>query len=606
MQPVKFALSKVAEVFNGKTPAKAEHRDVGHPVLKIKDVTTEGQFAGRFSTHVDPVLADESRGKFLQENDILILNAAHNASHVASKIWLATANVAGALPTGEWLVIRADALKVLPEYLYYWLHTGDGKSKLRFLVKGIHLYPKDVAQIEVPSCSLEEQRRIVDILKRADSIRRLRKQAIQTARELIPALFVDMFGDPATNPKGWERVPFSTVGTLDRGKSKHRPRNDPLLFGGPHPFIQTGDVANSGGRIRNYRSTYSEQGLSQSRLWPKGTLCITIAANIAETGVLEFDACFPDSVVGFLPGPRVTTDYVQAWLTFLQPTLEANAPQLAQKNINLKILGELPIPIPPIALQQDFSRRRESVESVIGMQNASSQQSDVAFQSLLHRAFSGELATSPIELQIVDQVKSVKHSRGIFYRRAAIDAYLIHSLADDKNLGRTKIEKITHLLEYHCGLDLEREPIRDAAGPNDYVSRRKVESLAAKQHWYSASQASERWGVRYEAGANITSALPIAKRIFGKHQSVVDGLIALMRPLDTKQCEIAATLYAAWNDLLLASPNPTDDEIITEVHDNWHPSKKTIPVDRWMKGLRWLRQSGLVPRGVGKPVRQVP
>lgn len=280
-------------------------------------------------------------------------------------------------------------LKPMPdldaEFAYYYLRS----VKLKELGYSRHF--KLLKEISVPVAPLDEQRHIVDILKRADGIRRLRKQAIQTARELIPALFVDMFGDPATNPKGWERIPFSTVGTLDRGKSKHRPRNDPVLFGGPYPFIQTGEVTNSGGRIRRFSTTYSEQGLAQSRLWTKGTLCITIAANIAETGVLEFDACFPDSVVGFLPGPRVTTDFVQAWLAFLQPTLEANAPQLAQKNINLKILGELPIPIPPIDLQQEFSRRRESVESVIGMQSASDQQSDVVFQSILHRAFRGEL-----------------------------------------------------------------------------------------------------------------------------------------------------------------------------------------------------------------------
>jgi type I restriction enzyme S subunit len=282
--------------------------------------------------------------------------------------------------------------RVIPEYLL-WFMTSYAPEIERIgvgaTVKGVTL--KDLKSIQVPVPSLAEQRRIVDILKRADGIRRLRKQAIQTARELIPALFVDIFGDPATNPKGWGVAPFSTVGTLDRGRSRHRPRNDPSLFGGPHPFIQTGEVANSGGRIRNYSTTYSEKGLSQSHLWPKGTLCITIAANIAETGVLEFNACFPDSVVGFLPGPQVTTDFVQAWLAFLQPTLEANAPQLAQKNINLKILGELPIPIPPIDLQQEFSRQRENVESVIGMQGASNQQSDDVFQSLLHRAFRGEL-----------------------------------------------------------------------------------------------------------------------------------------------------------------------------------------------------------------------
>ena len=234
-----------------------------------------------------------------------------------------------------------------------------------------------------------EQRRIVDILKRADSIRRLRKQAIDTARQLIPALFIDMFGDPATNPKGWEVMPFSEVGTLDRGKSKHRPRNDPILFGGPYPFIQTGDVANSNGVITKYSSTYSEEGLKQSRLWPAGTLCITIAANIADTGVLGFDACFPDSVVGFIPNDKVRTEYVQYWLSFLKPVLESNAPQLAQKNINLKILRSLPIIVPRIELQNEFVARLGSIQSILHQQEIAQVGAESGFQSLLFRALSG-------------------------------------------------------------------------------------------------------------------------------------------------------------------------------------------------------------------------
>jgi type I restriction enzyme S subunit len=131
-----------------------------------------------------------------------------------------------------------------------------------------------------------------------------------------------------------------------------------------YPFIQIGEIANSGGRITGYKATYSELGLAQSKLWPRGTLCITIAANIAKTGVLEFDACFPDSVVGFLPGTRVQTEFVQAWLAFLQPTLEANAPQAAQKNINLAILRELPVPVPPMPLQESFEQRCAQVFSI--------------------------------------------------------------------------------------------------------------------------------------------------------------------------------------------------------------------------------------------------
>ncbi|MEH7275928.1 restriction endonuclease subunit S, partial [Neobacillus vireti] len=94
---------------------------------------------------------------------------------------------------------------------------------------------------------------------------------------------------------------LNELGTVSRGKSRHRPRDDKSLYGGKYPFIQTGDVKKANFYIRDFKQTYNEKGLAQSKLWNKGTLCITIAANIAETAILDIDACFPDSIVGFIP-----------------------------------------------------------------------------------------------------------------------------------------------------------------------------------------------------------------------------------------------------------------------------------------------------------------
>ena len=200
-----------------------------------------------------------------------------------------------------------------------------------------------------------------------------------------------MFGDPVSNPKHWPIIKFLQVGQLDRGVSKYRPRNAPELLNGPYPLVQTGDVANSDGYIRGYKSTYSEIGLKQSRMWPIGTLCITIAANIAKTGILTFDACFPDSVVGFTPNQLSEAEYVRTWLSFLQKMLEETAPESAQKNINLEILRNLDIPLPPLPLQQAFARRIEAIETLKASHRASLAQLDPLFASLQHRAFRGEL-----------------------------------------------------------------------------------------------------------------------------------------------------------------------------------------------------------------------
>lgn len=89
-------------------------------------------------------------------------------------------------------------------------------------------------------------------------------------------------------------------------------------------------------------------------MWPKGTLCITIAANIAQTAILNIDACFPDSVVGFIPGKEVTQIYMHYWFSFFQKVLEEQASQVAQKNINLKILSNLDVMVPEIMSQKQF------------------------------------------------------------------------------------------------------------------------------------------------------------------------------------------------------------------------------------------------------------
>jgi type I restriction enzyme S subunit len=155
---------------------------------------------------------------------------------------------------------------------------------------------------------------------------------------------------PFVLPRGWSWARFPELGEFGRGKSKHRPRNDPALFNPPqYPLIQTGEVSRANGIVSEVHSYYSPLGLAQSRMWPKGTLCITIAANIAESAVLGFDACFPDSVVGFIPAPALgSIEYFLLFVETARADLYAFAPATAQKNINLEILGSLLVPIPPL------------------------------------------------------------------------------------------------------------------------------------------------------------------------------------------------------------------------------------------------------------------
>ncbi|EKK0303188.1 restriction endonuclease subunit S, partial [Escherichia coli] len=171
---------------------------------------------------------------------------------------------------------------------------------------------------------------------------------------------------PFELPEGWEWSYLSDIGILARGRSKHRPRNDPTLYAdGTIPLVQTGDVARSNGCINTYSALYNQLGLSQSKLWNKGTLCITIAANIADSGILNFDACFPDSVVGFTPYENeIPVLYFHYFMMTIKSTLEKFAPSTAQKNINIDILSQLFFPCPPL---EEFHRIVDKVQNLLSV-----------------------------------------------------------------------------------------------------------------------------------------------------------------------------------------------------------------------------------------------
>jgi type I restriction enzyme S subunit len=156
-------------------------------------------------------------------------------------------------------------------------------------------------------------------------------------------------------PSTWHWSTLPQLGKFGRGRSQHRPRNDPRLFGGPYPFVQTGDVARASGVVTEYSQTYNDVGLAQSELWPEGTVCITIAANIAASALLGLPACFPDSVVGLVADPEVAVpEYIEYFMRTARHDLAAFAPATAQANINLAILSQVAVPLPPLAEQQEI------------------------------------------------------------------------------------------------------------------------------------------------------------------------------------------------------------------------------------------------------------
>ncbi|MBF6977143.1 restriction endonuclease subunit S [Streptococcus macedonicus] len=256
--------------------------------------------------------------------------------------------------------------EVSVRYVFHFLLNNQQKIYATKSGAGIpHVYGKNIAKFLIPIPPLEIQEEIVKILdKFTEYVTELTSEL--TLRQKQYSFYRDKllsFEDEVY------QVEWKTLGEVakdfGRGKSKHRPRNDNRLYGGDIPFVQTGDVRNSRGHITSYSQTYSDFGLKQSKLWPKGTLCITIAANIAEMGILDFDACFPDSVVGFVANENLAiTKYVAYYLASIKDVLASKSTGSAQENLNLSSFSNLKIPIPSLDTQSRIVQVLDNFDTV--------------------------------------------------------------------------------------------------------------------------------------------------------------------------------------------------------------------------------------------------
>lgn len=287
--------------------------------------------------------------------------------------------------------MRVKSELAFPRYVFYfmwYLHYSGRTDLLQNKTTGIrNLQIKAYLNEKVSLPSFDEQHKIAEVLDKINDLIAKRRNQLNRLEELIKSRFIEMFGDPVSNSCRLPEATLPELGEFGRGVSKHRPRNAPELLGGSYPLIQTGEVASANLYVTSYSNTYSEMGFRQSKMWNKGTLCITIAANIAKTAILGFDACFPDSVVGFNANERANNIYIHYWFSFFQTILEAQAPESAQKNINLKILSELKVIVPSVDKQNEFAAFVQQTDKLELAVQKSLEKLEILKKSLMQQYF---------------------------------------------------------------------------------------------------------------------------------------------------------------------------------------------------------------------------
>lgn len=228
------------------------------------------------------------------------------------------------------------------------------------------------------------------------------------------------------------------LGLVKRGRSKHRPRNAPELYDGDYPFVQTGDIKAAGLHLFNYKQTYNEVGLAQSRLWPKGTLCITIAANIAETSILGIDACFPDSVIGFIADKnKCDTRYIKYLFDYrLKSRSQQLSPGATQDNLSEEKLLSLKFSVPSVPVQESIAEKLGRYDALIENNTRriailETKAEQLYKECFVRRQSPEHSATTGVTLSLGD---AIKISRGLSYTSSEIDTDAGVQLINLKNI----------------------------------------------------------------------------------------------------------------------------------------------------------------------------
>lgn len=504
----------------------------------------------------------------------------------------------GIILGGDINILRTNNKEVLADYLSYFLN-GPAKEVLASYATGtniMHLSNKKIQKIEVTYPSMPEQKRIVanvgEIFKEVMRAKEAAEQNLQNANELFESYLQDVF-ETGTD---WKQMTLKEVSLeFGRGKSKHRPRNDKRLYGDKYPFIQTGDIRNSNHLITQYTQMYSDVGLKQSRLWPKGTICITIAANIAETGILDFDACFPDSVIGVVVDPaKATPDFVEYLLQSYRTVIKAKGKGSAQANINMATFEHQTFPFPSLSKQkkivEELNHLLSETKKLEKIYEQKLSDLEELKRSILKKIFSGEMSVPTISK--TTPVKTTEVNAPSAYIRNQIHAAIIDQVSRDGGwTTEVAVAKYDHLLQEVFGLSLGYAFQTHQFGPFDSKIKRLLSSGLNGNKWFT-----KRNGM-IVFGSNVRGLLFRQSNLYRNAQTIMRQLSGLgITKMDAEKVELLSTVCHSMKETDSVSLDKVRDFMSQWQTDNNRTKAEKFTAEQTQRCLDFIVRNNLHQR----------
>ena len=453
----------------------------------------------------------------------------------------------------------------------------------------IVIYPKDK----------QEQQRIAEALSNIDNLISSLSKMIEKKRLIKQGAMQQLLTGKKRLPGfdgEWEELLLGDYAKIYRGGSP-RPIEQ-YITNRPDGinWIKIGDVSSNAKYIFKTEEKIIPEGIAHSRKVHKGDFILSNSMSYGRPYIVMIDGCIHD-------GWLVIKDYHDTFdMDFLYYVLGSDyimsqyasmAAGSSVKNLNKEKVSNLTLYTPRNVKEQSaiaviLTTMDNEIESLEEERDKYIRLKDGMMQKLL---------TGQIRLIQAETKKTALPKpkvANVYFKRSVLAAEIADRLCEEKTFGHVKMEKLIFLTEHLCHIDIASHYHRDAAGPYDNTALRSIDSQMRSRQWFELTKKDK--GYRYQ---------PMDKR--GEHKKYFDRYYTDVLPMfnkvietfkssTTEQCEIVATLYSAWDDLLHSGHPFTDDDILNEVLNNWHESKKRINRSRWQAALDWMRNNGFEPQ----------
>lgn len=612
--PVK-KLGDVCQFQNGFAFKSKLFTEAGVPILRISNIQ-DGSIDLKRIVYTTPDSYKEDLNKYrVVGGDLLIAMSG------------ATTGKIGIIQAGLEFFLNQRVGKFIPkeciekQYLYYYLSTKvEEHLEISVGAAQPNLSTEQIKGIEIPLPTIHEQKRVVTILELAfaniDKARANAEQNLKNARELFESYLQQVFSQRGD---GWAETTIGEEVDLLTGfafKSKEYVTHSdsvPLIRG---DNIIQGKLRWDGIKLwandkvseyEKYQLAKDDIVLAMDRTWVKAgmkyskitetDLPALLVQRVARLRCL--DSFIPDYLYHLI-GSKLFENYVLSIQTGLGvphisgkqiQAFKFSKPNLEQQKLVVNTLNKLAGKV--LHLDEIYQCKLLALDELK--------------KSILQKAFTGELTKQTKKSNIIPFPVSIPDISTTDLHAGIIAlAYQQHEyVGKEKQLGHVKAEKIAHMAEAMVGIDLDRQPVQDTAGPNDYPHfKRKVEPRAKKAGYFEF-KGSQSNGYVLNKGSQFNKLIEKTRKTLSEsgYLSDLENMLQIMVKMNTEKAEIFATVYAAWNNLLLDKAEINDETIVLAARENWHESKLTIPRERFFKAIKWIRSQSLEPVGRGKYVK---